>query len=780
MAKEVTISVGAKTNDAAIKQASVNVLEVFGKALKGLENISGQSAKTVKKELESIQGAFSSKTLTKEAKAHFKELAKSLNALVKVNDVTGEIEVNFKKVHEKIGEAAKKSAELSKHVKKIEEDLPSGSAMGEMVNGLNGLSGEFSSLMEQAKSFGESIKSFASGFKSAGVGLKAAGLAGAIAAIGMAIMSAVKSWIDFRRESKIALMESENRKFEHSLEIQNKKLQTKVELQNMARENAQAELKATQDLVIATAELEAARKRAGAISSSEKNEVENALNKVKNKVQAESLLADIDKKEKEDKQRLENLTTERGLQEKIEDNARQNKETYTPLRDQYKGGSTQDYANQGWWGAVKGAVRKILPIVETAEERQTKFNEYDSKVNAAEKARIKALQEQVKKKKEIEDIEKRLAEGGLYAKQREEIKKKIELLKEEQRIRELEQERERERAKRERENDVEERKRSQEDAQDERDMSESEMYSASSYDKKVDNLDKRIEKYTKRLQEDQGKLKEAETKEIARINAERQKSGQKLITSLSEVGETGLSEDFKSIRGRYEGRIQEGSERLRDLKHQRKELVFRGPETTEAERRQQEIDDRKRENQIADAEEEDRKKSQYSQNAEFQKGIVQAKLARSQSRMAQYEHDLEAAKQEELDRVNAARRARGESAVDKFEGLEAHELSGKFRDTESRLKGLIEGEKSTQRGLNGQIFDYERQGDARMAELRAQQLKGGSRLTAMGLGGGDSPQKETAKNTRLMVGALNKVVTLLNPNEVRFQKNPQAGKWGIL
>lgn len=91
-----------------------------------------------------------------------------------------------------------------------------------------------------------------------------------------------------------------------------------------------------------------------------------------------------------------------------------------------------------------------------------------------------------------------------------------------------------------------------------------------------------------------------------------------------------------------------------------------------------------------------------------------------------------------------------------------YELSQRYRDALARMEEAEHSAEEKRTSLKWEEKRMEREGDERTAELMARTRKGGSRLTALGIGSGDSPQRETAKNTRSLARDSREIVKLLH------------------
>lgn len=650
MANEVTIAVGAKADDAKIKAASVNVLEAFGNALKGLENVAGTSAKKVRKELESIQTAYSLEDLSDEAEAYFQELAKSLNALTKVDAVTGKIEVDFRKVHAVIGEVASKSEDLSKHVKTIEEDLPEGGAMKGFGDALSGVDSGVAGVVNQLENATQTAKRFGQAFSVSGIKGKIVGIAAGIAAVAIAVGKAIRSWVDYNREIKQAKLESFISKENNAIEVQNSKLQTKLQKMQAIREAWKNEQEAVNQVTEAVIDLDMAKRRATALSAAERNAVENEANERKNALSGKRSIEDIENKKKEDEDRIKQLQEEIKIKEREIRVARKTWEEATSIGEQFYEDSAED--ESATWGTR--TARNVIAIfggARSSEEQQSMWVKYKEQAQTASKEMQVKAQEIAQKEMEISMLEKRL-NGGVYEKQIEAAKKREEAAKAE--------------------------------------------------------------------------LEAAKKQQEVQIAAE------------------------KLARERE---LQDRADRLNDMQA---------------------------ENRIALEE------SDGGYAAKKHAIYMRAKLAQEQRDREELRYSDEAIK--EVTRLGREDELEGLSEPDKrnraieiIQGTDESKLSDAAKTARSRYETVQQNAKEARVTAQGRLDELQREGDAKTAELMMQSRKGGSRLTAMGLGGGDSPQKETAKNTRKMVGQLSKMVSLLEPGDKSLGANRSLGaSWSIL
>lgn len=615
---------------------------------------------------------------------------------------------------------------------------------------------------------------------------KADRLKAGIATIGIAVLSVVRAYQEWREERKRLDFEARqktledaetriNRIYEERINL----LQRTADLRANARDNARSEVDAERQIAEVVTQIQAAKERGLARSDRERNNLERELKIRQDLMENEKGLDAIRRKQEDLQDQKKVSEQEKAVKEKelarisgLKDEAQKAEKKWDEI---YDGGENKTVA-------LKSAGDRKSPLNPNGISQEEAQREYD----AARQRRIRFEADEAKLKEELRDkdaeirkLETELA-SSKFTKEKELLEKRLHLAKIELEANRREQTIQEERARRQRGYTERDMRRAEEDAKDERTMGESEMYSAGDYDTRMKNITARMKKANERKIAEEKILEDAATQELARINAGRARRGESALSTIGEAGETELSDDYKDIRSRQESRIQEERARLIELGRQKRELRFQGREETPQEKRARELEDRERENRIADEEEQDRRASQYG-GVSTQAIVEAGKLKRSQEREKEYQTKLDEARAEELKRVNEDRKARGLSTYDTFEEIERGALSSRYTEKESRYEGLIQGEISTQRGIRGRLYDIQAEGTNKTAELMMQSRKGGSRLSAMGLGGGDSPQKETARHTRSMDQKLSKMISLLEPGDRTLGAGKSLGaSWSIL
>jgi hypothetical protein len=164
---------------------------------------------------------------------------------------------------------------------------------------------------------------------------------------------------------------------------------------------------------------------------------------------------------------------------------------------------------------------------------------------------------------------------------------------------------------------------------------------------------------------------------------------------------------------------------------------------------------RDRENQLKDAE--------MEANISFHEGVggyngkkvaIQRRRELIDEQVARERRNFEIFEDEEAKRLNVD--------TEGLKNKKPYELSQRYRDALARMEEAEHSAEEKRTSLKWEEKRMEREGDERTAELMARTRKGGSRLTALGIGGGDSPQRETAKNTRSLARDSREIVKLLH------------------
>lgn len=614
---ELTITVGAEADTSGVQSQTKKILQIFNKVMTDLETQGGSSAKKVRAELASIRDAFLQGGLSTTDVVGVENI---LNGLIEARDAAGAVAVSVTDVHRALREAAEGSERLGSHIRTIEEDLPSGSAMDEASQGLGALSDDFASLSQQVGSLGEGFKRVFQGFKVSPIKVGILAVAAAV----VAVVKGVLSWRNEMRKLNAAQTErtiedqeiKKNRYYEQRLDT----MRRMADLQQEMRNNARAEIDAIHDLTEATAELEAAKRKAGALSMAERNKVEQDLLEAKNRTSGARSIEEIDRAEEDERKRLELIRKEIEVAKEREEQARLNRDVAASKEEFHYSQTSEGVRRAG--GAVGGAAHQITDMIGyTDSDFQAQQHSYwRGRRQSLEEEMYSAQKEQKEKEAQAQAIQARL-DGEYFKKKREAARRKIAAAEAEARTAKEEQERE--------------------------------------------------ARYT-------------------------------------------------------------------------------------AERREYELDDRRRD--FSDIKDEEK-----FRQMEASRGHA----GREAANMARY-NLVDRRLDEARSRLDEAEKEEAERTGKKFSELEESELSDIFKEKRSREQAKIWRYEEEKVRLGGQAFDIRREGDERTAEVLAQSMKGGSRLTAMGLGGGDSPQKETAKNTRKLVSEFGYIRKMLESGDTKL------------
>lgn len=162
--------------------------------------------------------------------------------------------------------------------------------------------------------------------------------------------------------------------------------------------------------------------------------------------------------------------------------------------------------------------------------------------------------------------------------------------------------------------------------------------------------------------------------------------------------------------------------------------------------RSMDISDRDWGNRKADREEGQRRNEALYGFA-ARRSSVEADLNEAKQDLADDQKALKEASEQELQRL---REKNPFKVFNSLADASEEELSSEFKTMRSRLESYIERDRANVRSAEGAKFDFELEGNQKQAAFMAETRKGGSRLTALGLGGGDALgfAKETANNTR--------------------------------
>ena len=307
MAENVEIKVSAKAEKSEAKKAADAIKNTLGAALADLEKQSGKMSAVVHKELKSIADAFASGKL---AEKDVGGLAKMVEKLIQAKKAAGDFAVDAMDIHEALKRSAEQSEKLQKSVKQLESDLASGSAAGEVSSGLSELDDSFAGLNAKMQTLKRAFASIGQAFKAAPIKAGIAGIAGAAIIAYAAFVKWKKEMRDVSAEERKRGAEDAERKRNNYYENRYATLRRIANLQKEMRDNAHAEAEAVRDIVMATAELEAEKKKAGARSQAEKNAIDNELAITKANVSGKASVENIKKQEAEDKARVELLKKE--------------------------------------------------------------------------------------------------------------------------------------------------------------------------------------------------------------------------------------------------------------------------------------------------------------------------------------------------------------------------------------------------------------------------------------------------------------------------------------
>lgn len=614
---DVVLRVGAEADAAEVQNQTKQILQIFSKVMTDLETQGGASAAKVRRELASIRDAFLDGGLTNTDVTGVENL---LRGLIEARDAAGSAAVSVQDVHRALREAAEGSRNLGAHIRTIEEDLPSGSAMDEASQGLGALNDDFASLSQQVSTFGEGLKRVFQGFKVSPIKVGILAIAAAV----VAVVKGVLSWRNEMRKLNAARMERtiedqeilKNRHYEQRLDT----MKRMADLQQEMRNNVRAEVDAVHDLTEATAELEAARRKAGALSMEERNKMEQDLLEARNRTSGARSIEEIDRAEEDERKRLELIRKEIEVAREREEQAKLNRDVAEIKEKQHLSKTSEGLRRDA--GFLGGATLQITDTIgytdSDFEAQQHSF--WRGRRQALEEEMYSAQKEQKEKEAQAQAIQARL-DGEYYRKKRDAARQKI-------------------------------------------------------------------------------AAAEAEAKAAK-------------------------------------------EEREREAEYT-------------AERREYELDDRRRD--FSDIKDEEK-----FRQMEASRGHA-GREAANKARYNLADRRLEEAR----DRLAKAELEEAERTGKDFSELEESELSDIFKERRSREQAKIWRYEEEKVRLGGQAFDIRREGDERTAEILAQTMRGGSRLTAMGLGGGDSPQKETAKNTRKLVSEFGYIRKMLESGDTRL------------
>lgn len=407
MSNDVQIKVGAKVDSSSIQKEAEKIEDIFTKIMKALESSTDASASEIIEKLGKIKESLNAEG---EAGAYAKKVQELLSALVKNADAAEDSAVKLDDVTKALSAASEATKDFKNNVEETNETLEDES-VGNFVDSLDKIDEGLGRVTRALKEMGETAK-------------KAFALIQAHTAMALAAAAAVvvSKAITTRNEMAKLLYAKEERGFSEGIQRANREnerrntiLERTVSLQKTIRENLLASISATRSLNLATAELEASKKKVGARTSYENEEIENELIKKRNETNAQENMQQIKAAEADDKEELNKKKEELKL-------LKQKQKTTSAEVTRYAQRETAHYEhslenlNAGgslsevWASQIKEVYRRYgrgvlsgdYAASLSAEEHQEKFESYREKRIASEeqlrdeRIRAKALQEEIK------------------------------------------------------------------------------------------------------------------------------------------------------------------------------------------------------------------------------------------------------------------------------------------------------------------------------------------------------------------------------------------------
>lgn len=737
MANEVTIAIGAKANQSAIKAETQKLLSSLEEVISSLEKDTSKAAEKIKEKIKSLHSDILE---GKVEDGKIKDLVASFEKLTKSGDGTKKTANAVKDIETALSEASESAKKLKGNVAELDDATADvASASKDLVSTVGDLDDNLGGVFNKAKNAVSTFQDLRNSLRGTGkIGFFAAIVVAATLAISK-ILSMQKALKELNRVMKDRSIEDSHRAINRELNNREALLNRIAKQQQTNRENTLAESKATRDLALATAELEAAKKRASARSVYEKNDIENEIARKRNESAAVESKEQIEAEENAAKQELESLLNKFEIadkevntaREKI-DHAKEYEEAFYPLTSEFamKGKG----AMEAWSAMATKNVKDMFAWASTnytTEEAEGLWKDYRGQRIQGEEEKNTALNKREDIRKELEELVKKLGKGNV-----EDILKNSKLSKDSIATELLKS-----------------------------DLGKIVAEQGNNY---FDTMKKLVDVRKKEAEAAQKAIEAEQKVQLAaeKLARERELEDRKdRLTDMDEENSIALDESDGGYAAKKHAILRRAklAEKQRDREGERYDEIA----LQEAER-------------VAKVQYDDLIKAEMKRSGlskdEIEELVKKGKTSVLSDDFRKDLTSLEMFKKDIKDVKDG--KAKGRTLL---QNIDESELSDAAKTARGRYETVQQNAKEARVTAKGRLEELKREGDTKTAELMMQSRKGGSRLTAMGLGGGDSPQKETAKNTRKMVGQLSKMVSLLEPGDKSLGANRSLGaSWSIL